>query len=444
MYGPDTRPRWWPATPTQRGIWVLDSDERLKPTYLVPSVLEFIGPVAQDVLVEAVARTLARHPALRSRFRLDPTGRQVQYETDGPPAEVGLVDAVADGWSARELDELVRVLCWTPFDLAADAPARAEVVRVDADITLLVLTAHHIAFDGWSRHLLMAEIGATYRALLAGTEPVSAPAGHPGVALAGIPAPAPDRVAEVVERLRGAPNKVDLPYDRAPDPGNTSVLGTTAAVELDEQLSGKVLSVAAQEGCTPFMVAVALFAATFARRGTQRDFLIAFGWPGREEPATADMVGMFMATLVLRMQLEDDTSWRELLRLARAAATDAFVDSDVPLDAVATALTPGRQAIWPPLTPILVNVDDLPAELELADGVRGRYLPVDPVYTKYDLDLFVRVDQGPAGPRLRLSVDYPPALFDADTVAGLLADLRAAAGDLAHLTEEPCVYPAGG
>lgn len=432
---------WHDATPAQQGIWVLNTDEEIRPTYLIPTVLEFTGEVRHDLLVAAAQSAVSRHPALRSRFRLDTATRRVRYHTDGPPGEIGFIDVVADGWSAEELDGLVDVLCWTPFELDTEAQARGEVVKVDHATTLLVLTMHHISFDGWSRHLLVDEVMSTYRCLLDGREPRLSEAVHPAdlvTALSG--RELEERVGEAVRRLRGAPTTIGLPYDRRP--AVTSVIGANVAIELDAELSGAVLAVASQEGCTPFMTAVALLAGTFSRTTGQRDFLFALGWPGREDPATADAVGMFMSTLVLRVELDDTTTWREVLRSARIGALEAYMDCDVPLDAVATALNPGRQVIWPPLTPVLVNVDDLPRALDLAPGVRGRYLLNGPVYTKYDLDLFVRVDDGPDGSRLTLSIDYPLDLFDHQTIEGLLSALRISAQDLAHSAEESHVRPA--
>lgn len=414
---------------------MLDTDEELRPTYLIPTVLEFTGPVDGELLAAAARRALARHPALRSRFRFDPEAGRVRYRTDGPPGDVGFIDAEADGWSARELERLVDLLSWTPFDLATEAQARGEVVKVDEKTTLLVLTMHHICFDGWSRHLLVDEIIETYRALLDRRDPDLPEAAHPGE-LVRPPTgdELADRVAGAVARLRGAPTTVELPRDRTPE--HPSEIGANRTVVLDPELSAAVLDVAAQEGCTPFMTAAALLAGTFSRTTGQRDFLFAFGWPGRDDPATADAIGMFMSTLVLRITVDEGTSWRDVLGEARIGAMEAFMDSDVPLDAIATALNPGRQVIWPPLTPVLVNVDDLPAELELAPGVRGRYRLDGQVRTKYDLGLFVRVDEGP---RLALAFDYPVDRFDHATIERLLDDLRHSAFALAHSAEEPHV-----
>lgn len=429
---------WYPATPTQQGIWILDRIERLRPTYLIPSVIEFTGPVDHGVLVDAVRQALARHPALRSRFRLETSRRRVEYRTDGEPAEVGFTDAVADGWTDDELARLVEALCYTPFELDEEAPARAEVVDLGGGRTLLVLTVHHIVFDATSRRVLLDEIGVRYRAGLRGEQVVLPQGTHPS----DVPLPVADdeRIAEVVERLRGAPTSIALPYDREPD-DDLSMIGALAHTAVDEEVSAKVMAAAAQEGCTAFMVGVALLAGTLARRGDQRDFLFSVVWPGRDDPASADVVGMFMSTLVLRVRLDETTTWRELLRAARRGCMDAFVDSDVPLDALAAALDEDREVGRLPLTPVLVNMTDVPGVIDLADAVVGRYRPLEPQYSKWDLALFVHLDEEADSPRLELSLDHPAVLFEDSTTTELLAELRAGAADLARSPEEAVLEP---
>ncbi|MEV0217708.1 condensation domain-containing protein [Micromonospora sp. NPDC050695] len=422
----------------QQGIWVLDTDERLRPTYLIPSVLEFAGRIDHQIFVDAVRHVVSRHPALRSRFRLNTATGRVEYRTDGEPGHVGFIDARAEGWTGEKLDHLVEALCWTPFDLAHEAQVRAEVIKVDENRTLLVLTMHHISFDGWSRNLLVPEIATVYRAFLAGEQPALAAPVHP----ADVPGTvrqqrSPERVAQVLERLRGAPMTVDLPYDRPPAAVEAeSIVAENLSITLDHELSARVLAVAGQEGCTPFMTAVAVLAGTLCRMTGQRDFLIAFGWPGRDDPATSEAIGMYMATLMLRVTFDHDTTWRDLLRITRRSATAAFVDSDVPLDAIAAALNPGRRQIWPPLTPILVNVDDLPARIELTREVSGHYWPLKSVYGKYDFDLFVRVDRDADGDRITFALDFLVELFNPATIESILGKLRQSAAELANAPEE--------
>ncbi|MFJ9845216.1 condensation domain-containing protein [Kitasatospora sp. NPDC101155] len=432
--------RWYPANPAQKGLWVLDRVEQLRRTTLIPTVVRFTGPVDVQRLARAVQQVLDRHPALRSRFRLDPERKRVEFRTDLEPARVGVIDAAAEGWTEAELPELVDVLCYAPFDLSAEAPARAELIVLGPQDVRLVLTVHHIVCDGWSHSLILREIEQIYRAEAEGVDPALPVPPHPGEVTVG---PGPEELAErlpdVVERLAGAPLEVDFPFRRpVPADAEPDLDGGTLAIDLDEELTGALLDAAAGAGCTPFALGVALLTGTLAQIGDQRDFVIAFGWPGRDDPAIADVVGMFMNTTMLRVTLDGDrTSWGELLGGARLGALEAFIDADIPLDAVTAELKPERAVIWPPLSAVLVNLNESPRDLVLGDGAVGRLQPLDRLHMKYDLALFVRVDETPRGRRLQLSVDYTRALFDSADISRLLDAMRRNAAVIAHSLEEP-------
>src|SRR5207249_5485597 len=55
-----------------------------------------------------------------------------------------------------------------PFDLARGPLLRASLPKLDRQEHLLLLTIHHIAFDGWSMTLLCEELAALYGAFSAG------------------------------------------------------------------------------------------------------------------------------------------------------------------------------------------------------------------------------------------------------------------------------------
>lgn len=402
---------------------------------MIPTVVEFVSPIDHALLIAAVQRVLGRHPSLRSRFRLDADGKRIEYHTDGDPAAAGFIDVEADGWSPDDLDRLLEVLCYEPFDLANEPPVRAEIIRIDAIRTLLVFSVHHIVCDGWSRTLLIAEIAKVYRASAAGTDPVLSSPPHPSkVVTMANSVDAAERVPEIVDRLKGVPMGDGIPFRRSTD--DTSLAGASQSSEFDEELTEALMTAAAEEGCTPFMTAVALLASTLARTGEQRDFLFAFGWPGREDPAAAEAIGMFMNTAVLRVQIGETATWRDLLRETRAAAMEAFIDADVPLDAVTAGLRPNRDVIWPPLSTVLVNMTEVPADMVLGPDLTGKLVPLPSLHMKYDLGLFVRLLGSGSRKRLELSVDYIKALYAHDDIAGLFADLRRSAKDLTHSLED--------
>ncbi|MFF5974538.1 condensation domain-containing protein [Streptomyces sp. NPDC012769] len=419
-----------PASPVQQRFWFLDRLPSLRAAYLIPTLVEYGGPVDREVLRRAVDLVLTRHPALSTVFFLDRRKRHVCYRTTGTPAPTAVTDA-AD-WRPDTLRDRLSRLCWEPVDLGRQAPARAEILTLGPDRTVLALVVHHIVADGWSRDLLLAEIGTAYRALAAGAVPELAEPVHPArlaPADPGSEAEETERAAALLEHLRGAPNDIALPHDRP----RTELQSTEAAL-LTERLpaatAARLRTVAADVvGCTPFMTTAALLAVALARRGTQRDFLFAFPWAGREDPAAAEAIGMFVNTLILRVDLREDLTWRELLGRVRESCAVSYRHAGVALDVLAGELHSDRDLSRPALTPVFLSAQSGAAGPEpLTAGTTARFLPLSPLHIKYELEL---VASEAADDRLDLSLSYAVRLFTQETAQALLADVVTAAEDLA-------------
>jgi amino acid adenylation domain-containing protein len=405
-------PQRYLASSVQQRLWFLDRVRALRPSYLVHTVVEFTGPVDVTRLCLATSQVLARHPALRSRFELDRERREIYYRTDGPPPPVELVSS-AD----RPVEEIVDELCWTPFDLAADAPARAGIVA-DGDRTLLVLVAHHMVFDGWSREVLFRELTTAYTSTV---DDLSA-APHPGE-LAG---PLGTRPDEMIARLRGAPTDVELP-GRRPRPAVQECDGAEQVTTFGAGLTARLRAVTGELGCSMFVTTATLVGAMLARTGTQRDFLFAFPWAGRDSAGSADAVGMFVNTPVLRVDLRDNPTWRDALVRVREESKACYRDADVPFEDLVAALHPDRDLSRPPLTPVYIGAfEGRSAVPDLGPGIGARLLSQEKLKVMYELDLTVTdLDD-----ELELSAIYATGLLDATTVAELLAGVVAAAEDL--------------
>jgi hypothetical protein len=296
---------------------------------------------------------------------------------------------------------------------------------------------HHIVSDGWSQGLLADQAAEVYRAAVEGRDADLPAAVHPSRLSDPVAAGSIDgRIAGVVAALDGAPTDVLLPHDRARG-DEQSTAAATVETALGAPAADRLRELAAELAVTPFMISAAVLAVALARAGGQRDLLLAFPWAGREAPGSADAVGMLVNTLVLRVDLRDGPTWRELLDRVRAASIACYRHADVPFDAVAAALHPGRDLSRPPLTPVYLDVRDRAhAPPDLGRGVTARWRPLDPLHVKFELELTVTA--GTAG--WELAASYPVALFDAGTVRTMLDALLAAAADLA---DDPDARPLG-
>lgn len=301
-------------------------------------------------------------------------------------------------------------------------------MRRGDDAVDVVLTVHHIAFDGESTPVFVRDLLASYLHRTAGGPAVSAPAvQYADFALwqreylgaADDPgAPMGRQLDHWRQVLADLPAVTDLPMDR-PRP---AVLNTAAAVEsvtVDDALAAALERLARDHDVTLFMVLHAALAVTVARLASTRDVVIGTPVAGRPDAALHDLVGMFVNTLVLRTDVDPASSMNDLVAAVRAADLDAFAHADVQFDDLIEELAPERSTAYPPLVQIaytLVSAAGRPEEIDRVEtsGLSAEPLGVADPIAKFDLTVSV-TERTPSSP-MRADFLYATSLFDAATV----------------------------
>ncbi|HTF48744.1 MAG TPA: amino acid adenylation domain-containing protein, partial [Pseudonocardia sp.] len=154
-----------PLSPLQRGL-VFHSlaDESEADAYIAQLALTFTGQLDAEALRAALAAVLGRHESLRAAFHHDGLAEPVQ--TIAPRLELPWreLDLTARPAAEREESwtELRHTERATRFALDRAPLLRATLVRVAEGEHRLLLTNHHLLFDGWSLPLLVTDLLAAY------------------------------------------------------------------------------------------------------------------------------------------------------------------------------------------------------------------------------------------------------------------------------------------
>ncbi|WP_053668412.1 non-ribosomal peptide synthetase [Streptomyces sp. NRRL B-1140] len=397
-------PRTAPATPLQRRLWLLDRMNPGSHTYYEPKALLIEGPLDTDALRSALRRVVARHPQLRTVFREHERRlEQIVLDTvavDCPVTELTGLDDTAALLRLRDLmDE-------ADFDLAAGPLVRAGIGRLGEGRHLLYLVAHHTVLDALSTRILCRDLAAYYRAWPG--EPTDLPelprwpSGTPESTSA-------DGLAYWQRELADA-TPLSLPTDRPRSTGH-EVRGATLVHEMDGELSGGVRSLARAEGCTVFMALLGAVSATLGRFAAQDDIVIGTAVTNRPENA-ADVVGMFVETVALRLDLSGGIGFRELLHRVKARTTEAMDHSDVPFDRIVEAVNPDRGSGANPLFQVMVEYEEERDSVFEAPGLTAQLRQVPRTQAPFGLTFYFT--DHPAG--IRCTVEYDAALFDESTV----------------------------
>jgi glutamate-1-semialdehyde aminotransferase len=162
-------PREVPLTEPQLEILLsAQMGEQASCAYNESITLAFDGAVDPDVLKGAIDDFVARHDAMRATV---PAGRTTLLIA--PTLTIPL--PVIEGADEEMIAACKAEEAATPFDLAAGPLIRACLFLKADGGSALIVTAHHIVFDGWTANLFAQEVAAFYRARVTGMPAVLDP-----------------------------------------------------------------------------------------------------------------------------------------------------------------------------------------------------------------------------------------------------------------------------
>ncbi|MFD9884369.1 condensation domain-containing protein, partial [Streptomyces alboflavus] len=418
-----------PLSFAQRRLWFIDRFEGPSAAYNLPFVLHLSGSLDVAALSSAVRDVVVRHESLRTVFGEDEAGvpgqrvlSEEQIRLPVPVTEVAPADlagAVAEAVAHR-------------FDLSAEIPVRARLLRRAADEHVLVLVMHHIASDGQSMGPLARDLAAAYTARLTGDAPQ-----WPELSVQYIDYTLwqrellgdesdPDSVLATQLRywqdeLAGAPEKLPLPTDR-PRPSAASHRGDSVEFTIEPALLAAVQNLADDQaipGLTASMVMQSAVAVLLHQLGAGEDITMGSTIAGRSDAELADLVGFFVNTWVLRTDLAANPTLQQVLQRVRNKALSAYENQDAPFERLVEAVNPERSTAYHPLFQVMFTWQgDSRVDVALPE-VRARLEAVPTATAKFDLEFNFGID--PDERSMRCTLEYATDLFDRSTMEAAAA-----------------------
>ncbi|MFF7638668.1 amino acid adenylation domain-containing protein, partial [Kitasatospora sp. NPDC008050] len=430
----------------QRALWVIEQIAPGNYAYNLPLALWLDRDLDVLALRVVLQDLLDRHEELRASVRSGPEGPFVRIaaEPELPFQQVFLTTVAEQEVLTRMRTELRRT-----FDLAAGPLLRATLYTLGDGRQALLLTFHHLVFDGVSIALLLAELERGYRTVRAGR---LLPAERPVRSYAEFTTWQRELLASAegqrlrgywVERLRGRQTTVPLPLDR-PRPAVPGFRGASVDGHLPAVVAERARALASAEQVSLFGVLLAGWFAVLHRYSDQGEISVGTPTAGRPAGGFEDVLGYFMNMVVLAERIEGQEPFRALVRRVHRTTLGALEHSAYPLITLAEELRREDPAAAGAPFNVAFYFQNWTRGARAADQAQALVLgPVEGVHQEGEFDLTLEVVEQAEG--CRYSLKYDPELFDAATVerigthfATLLADaVRApgtAVGELELLT----------
>ncbi|MFH8347402.1 amino acid adenylation domain-containing protein [Streptomyces sp. NPDC018045] len=448
---PMPRPDPVPLSYAQQRLWFLHRFEGPSATYHIPAVFRLTGDLDVAALTAALGDVVARHEALRTLIAED--GQGVPYQRVVPASEA-VVGMPVVPVSPAALTEAVTASAARLFDLARDLPVRADLLRLSDRDHVLVLVLHHIAGDGESVVPLGRDLAAAYASRHAGHAPTwpELPVQYIDYTLwqRRLLAEKPGEESLLAHQcsywereLAGIPQPLPLPVDR-PRPPVATHRGDLLDFTVGPELSAQVDELAREHGVTASIVLQAALAVLLFQMGGGDDITIGSPIAGRTDEASADLIGFFVNTWVLRVRVAGDLPFARVLEQVRDKALAAYDHQEVPFDRLVELINPDRSLAHHPLFQVMFAWQDTLPGFELA-GVRAEWSVASTGTAKFDL-LF-NLGPEPDGQGLRGGIEYATDLFDRETVERMagrfVRALRQVVGDPARPVGTVDVLDAG-
>jgi amino acid adenylation domain-containing protein len=415
-----------PASYMQEQMWLAVQLDPTLPVYNVPVATLVRADADVGALERAFGEVVRRHEGLRTVFRVvNGELRQVVLPPHPVKADVRDLRGEVGGDFEAGVRRIVSAEGAKPLSVERGPLVRMAFLRVSDERAALVITIHHIVTDGWAYPLILHELWELYAAYRHGRT-LALP--EPALRYADYAVWQREHLmGETLERhvgwwrnlLHGAP-ETELVGDR-PRPAASSYRGAFTHFVFPDRTHAALRAVCRREAATLNMALSAAFAATVARYTGSGDVVFGALFGNRSRPELEQVVGCFVNSAALRLDLTDDPSFAEAVRRARRLVLDADAHQELPFEKVVEHLRLERDPSRNPLFQLMYfhhtfvpshSQQAAEAELDPQPVYRGEASLVDTSVAKLDLTIATLEE----GDRLSAVVEYATDLFDAPTI----------------------------
>lgn len=396
-----------PLSFAQQRLWFLWQLEGPNAAYNLSSALRLKGDLDVAKLENAIAEISRRHEILRTTFP-DINGRPTQKIAPHATARLSVIPV------AHEADahKLAAETATQPFDLAAGPLYRATLYRIESRVHVLAITMHHIISDAWSSTILVRELSALYRSESLPDLSIQ----YADYALWQREqlesANAREHLAFLTASLAGIPDLLELPADR-PRPAVQTSNGSVISLHLDPTVASHLHALAHASGATVFMVLLAGYAAFLSRYSGQKDVVIGSPVANRSLPEIEPLIGFFVNTLALRINLAGNPTFRELLARVRQVALDCYARQEIPFERIVDSLQLDRNLSRSPVFQVMFAYENASPDTLILPGITASAIDLETKTSKFDLTFYVQ-DSGSA---ITGALEFNTDLFDHATAA---------------------------
>ena len=414
----------YPLSPLQQGMLFHSLLHEDSGVYLMQDRYRIGGAIDEVAFLESWRQVVALHPSLRASFQWKTQKQPVQVIHREVKVPLDTLDL--RGLAPHEQEARIRTLLEDEqkvgFNLSKPPLIRFRLVRLADESYEFIRSFHHILMDAWCISLVTVDFLKVYEALCNDRTPE-------------LKSPRPFRddiqwlqrqdAGKAEQFWRGQLQGLDAPTPLTVDNGvardryTDAVLVDDQLIHLNEQETQALAAFCRSRRITPNTFFQGVWSLLLSRYSGQRDVLFGVTVAGRPAELTgvAEMIGLFINTLPLRVSVDPEASLGQWLSALQGLNVDMRDFEHTPLtDIQGWSDFPRGETLF---DSILV-FENAPIDEQILEG--GFQFSLEgmdhSVHTHYGLTVVIL-----PGEQLGIRVSYDRERFEASTVQRLLGHI---------------------
>ncbi|MGJ8744403.1 amino acid adenylation domain-containing protein [Polaribacter sp.] len=301
------------TSPQQQSIWSLSQTTEGNQAYNATKVYKLTGAVDALSLEQCFKLLLKKHTSLRTAIIAE-QGGLFQRILPVSTSAWKYIDQRSQPATDTQINFLIRKTLNFSFNLEEGSLFKAIFVEFDKEVSFLLFYMHHICIDKWSFDLFFNNLLEAY--VTGGEKPSESELSYGDYThwlRTEIHSDENSSKSYWNQQLSGS-----LPYLELPFSGNRSdhksFLGKTSVLILPDVDSKKVQQLAVQHQVSPFSIYYSLTCLLLYTETRVTDIITGTHFLGRSRSDLEKIVGMFVNTLPIRVQINKELSIVELAK----------------------------------------------------------------------------------------------------------------------------------
>ncbi|WNN88257.1 alpha/beta fold hydrolase [Gloeocapsopsis dulcis] len=407
-----------PLSFPQERLWLIEHLKSGSSAYNIPFAFRITGSLKVSALEKSLNAVIRSHEILRTNFALV-EGRAVQVIVPTLSLSIPVVNLQQLPKPEQEIQLMKQATAEAkqPFNLSCGPLLRAVLLHLDTDEYVLLLTIHHIVFDGWSEGILFRQLAAFYRAFSTSkpAPPLELSIQYADFAVwqrQWLQGEFLEVLLSYWKRQLDGKSQLQLPTDR-PRLLVPTHHSSYQKLLLPQELTAALKALSRQHGVTLFTTLLAAFKLLVHCYTQQDDLSVCSPTANRNCKELKELIGYFVNLLILRSDLSGDPSFCELLGRVHQVVTGAYAYQDLPVQQLVSCVDSAQTSLFQ----VMFVLQNTPRQSLELPGLAVSSLDIDSG-TDADFDLFLSMveESGTLSGVLKYNTD----LFDKATIIQML------------------------